>query len=175
MSYFEQELCRIASACDRIINPVFAGRACYGDLGGDNRVKLQFATMGVMDHYEAIKATVLSRSDGEVDTLVFHFEDVWGRKPVSNPNFKDGVKPYIWKNNNKYEWYAYYPTDADIRKLAAAVGAYLGVFIDRSRIAEKEKEQISEEGSVIKTIRKAKRNPTQRKNSSTHKKPGSER
>ena len=64
MNYFEQELRRVEAACGGISNPVFAGRACYGDLGGDNRVKLQFVTLGYADHYEALKATVLNIRHG---------------------------------------------------------------------------------------------------------------
>ncbi len=119
-------------------NPVFAGRACYLDLGGDNRAKLLFTTMGYADHYEALKVTILNRMDGEVDTLVFRFGDIWGSKPVANPNFPSGVKPYIWIYNGKIEWYAYRPTDSDFRQLAAAVSGYLGVFTDRSQRREKD-------------------------------------
>lgn len=54
INFFEQELRKLADVCGGLSNPVFAGRACYGDLGGDNRVKLQFVTTGYADHYEAL-------------------------------------------------------------------------------------------------------------------------
>ena len=107
--------------CTGVENPVFAGRACYLDLGGDNRAKLIFTTMGHADHYEALKVTVLNRMDGEVDALVFRFGDIWGAKPVRNPNFPSGVKPHIWSDGGSHDWYIYLPTDADFRQLAAAV------------------------------------------------------
>ena len=119
-------------------NPVFAGRACYLDLGGDNRAKLLFVTMGHADHYEALKVAVLNRLDGEVDALVFRFGDIWGNKPVSNPNFREGIKPHIWTDGGKSDWYVYRPTDADFRQLAAAVSGYLDVFTDRSHSREKD-------------------------------------
>jgi len=160
MNYFEQELRRIAGACGEITNPTFAGRACYADLGGDNRVKLQFVELGTHAKFEALRATILNRSEGEVDTLLFRFKDTWGSKPVlNNPNFRYGVIPYIWTYQGDSEWYAYRPTDADMKKLAAEVGSYLGVFTDRSRIPEKAWEQ----DSVIKTLREAKKNPAPRK------------
>ena len=170
MNYFEQELRRLAKACDGIINPIFASRVCYGDLGGDNRVKLQFITMGHADHYSALKATVLNRLDGEVDTLVFRFQDVWGNKAVSNPNFRNGIIPYIWTYQGKSEWYVYRPTDTDMKKLAAEVGAYLAVFTDRSLIPEKTKGRTGGEQSVIKTIRESKQDPPPRKGSKAQKK-----
>ena len=159
MNYFEQELRRIARACSEITTPTFAGRICFADLGGDNRMKLQFVTMGHADHYTALKATVLNRTEGEVDALLFRFEDVWGNKQVSNPNFRDGVIPHIWTSSGKSEWYVYHPTDADIKQLAAEVNSYLSVFIDRSIIPEKAQAQKGGKESVIKTIREAKQKP----------------
>lgn len=164
MNYFEQELRRLAKACDGIINPKFAGRACYGDLGGDNRVKLQFVTQGTHERYEAVRATVLNRMGGEVDTLLFRFKDTWGSKQVSNPNFRNGIIPYIWTYNGESEWYVYRPTDADIKKLAAEVGVYLAVFTDRSLVHEKARGQAGEKESVVQKIRDAAKNPpTQKK------------
>ena len=157
MNIFEQELRRLAAACGGISNPVFAGRACYGDLGGDNRVKLQFVELGTMDRYEALKATVLNRAEGEVDTLLFRFADIWGKKQVSNPNFRDGVIPYIWTYNGKSEWYVYRPTDADFKQLGKTVGGYLGVFTVHDRVPEKAREQA--DNSVVKKLREAKQTP----------------
>ena len=139
-------------------------------LGGDNRVKLQFVTLGHADHYAALKATILNRSEGEVDTLLFRFEDIWGKKQVSNPNFREGVIPHIWTSDSKSDWYIYRPTDADTKKLAAEVGAYLEVFTDRSRVPEKARER----DSVIKTIREAKKNPAPRKDTQARNKSGSD-
>jgi len=160
MNYFEQELRRVAKACKEIKDPTFAGRACYADLGGDNRVKLEFVICGTYERYEALKAIVLNRTDGEVDSLLFRFKDTWGNK--SHPSFSEGVTPRIWTCDGKNEWYAYYPTDADMKKLATEIGAYLAVFTDRSLVPERD--------SVIKTIRSAKGNPAPRKIDSERKK-----
>ena len=171
MNYFEQELRRVADVCDGIINPTFAGRACYGDLGSDNRVKLEFVTLRQADHYPALKATILNRIEGEVDTLLFRFEDIWGKK---HDKGYDGGIPHIWTNDGKSEWYSYYPTGADIKQLAAELGAYLAVFTDRSLIPEKAQGRVGEKESVIKTIRESKQNPAPRKDASTRNKQGPE-
>ena len=163
MNIFEQELRRLAKACAEIINPVFTGRACYGDLGGDNRVKLQFVTSGWANHYTALKATVLNRSEGDVDNILFRFEDVWGKKQVSNPNFRNGIIPYIWTDDQESDWYVYTPTDADMRKLAGELGAYLNVFTVRAPAHEQSKTQADGKESVVKKLREAKRNPAPRK------------
>lgn len=174
MNFFEQELGRLVKEGGVITDPVFAGRVCYGDLGGDNRAKLQFVTTGYADHYEALKVTVLNRSDGEVDSLLLRFSDIWGKKQVSNPSFSDGLVPYIWTNNGKSEWYTYRPTDADIRQLAAQVSAYLGVFTERSIAPEKAQGVTGEKTSVMQTLRSARQNPRPVKETAGHKKSGPE-
>jgi len=152
MNFFEQELRKLAAACGGITNPVFAGRACYGDLGGDNRVKLQFVTLGHADHYVALKATVLNRAEGEVDTLLFRFGDIWGKK--MNTVYHDRI-PHIWTDDGKSEWYDYQPTGADYKQLGKAVGAYLDVFTVRSAVLQKEQAQ----DSVMKKLRDAQQKP----------------
>jgi len=167
MNFFEQELRRIADACRGVINPTFAGRACYGDLGGDNRVKLEFVTQGTHEQYEALEATILNRSEGEVDSLLFRFCDVWGKK--HDKGYNGGI-PHIWTNDRKSDWYAYRPNETDIKQLAAVVDSYVGVFADRSLIPEKSKGKAGEKDSVIKEIRESKPKSTTRKTSNTRKK-----
>ncbi len=163
MNIFEQELRRLVKMCAGINGPVFAGRACYGDLGAENRVKLQFVTLGHADHYEALKATILNRAEGEVDTLLFRFSDVWGAKQVSNPNFREGIVPHIWKGSCEHDWYVYRPTDADMRRLAAEVGGYIDVFAVRAPVREQEQDRPEKKESVLEKIRETKRNPAPRK------------
>ncbi len=153
MNFFEQELRRLAKACAGIGNPVFAGRACYSDLGADNRVKLQFVTLGHADHYAALKVAVLNRAEGEVDTLLFRFGDVWGAKQVSNPNFQNGIVPHIWTNSGKSDWYVYQPSDGDMRQLAAQVSGYLDVFTVRAPVRKQNHAQPGKKESVVKKLR----------------------
>lgn len=160
MNFFEQQLRRLAAACDGISKPVFAGRACYGDLGADNRVKLQFVTQGYADHYDALKATILNRADGQVDSLLLRFSDVWGKK--NNTSTLGGV-PHIWTYNGKDEWYGYKPTDQDFRVLAGQLGGYLDVFAVRAPARDKAKAQPDGKESVVKKLREAKQDGTPRK------------
>jgi len=154
VNFFEKELRRIADLCGEIKNPVFAGRACYGDIGGDNRVKLQFVTTDIANHYAVLKATILNRKDGEVDNLLFRFADLWGKKKVNNPNFKDGLTPHIWDDCGKIDWYVYRPTNSDIKRLADDVSAYVGVFVDRS--AEIVKKPRTKKPSLLSGLESAK-------------------
>ena len=132
--FFERELRKLFSDGEIIQSPRFTGRACLGTLGKDLRVRAQFATTGVSDHYDALKITVLNRKDGPVDTLILKLRDVWGKRPVpNNPNFRDGVFPHIWVDGGKPEWYAYQPTPADMERLCQEVEQYLSVFRERTQ------------------------------------------
>ena len=129
MNFFERELRKLFGDGKSISNPSFAGRACLGTLGKELRVRVQFVTTGYADHYDALKIAVLNRTEGEVDRLLVQLRDVWGKKPVpGNPNFKDGIFPHIWVNDEKTEWYAYQPNQADRGQLRRQVSEYLDLF-----------------------------------------------
>ena len=128
MNYFEQELRRLFGNDTAISDKRFVGRAFFGRLTDNLRVRVDFVTMGTADHYEALKATVINRNDGQVDALTLRFSDLLGRKVVSNPNFREGISPYIWKYGDKIEWYVYTPTKADYDQISEAINDYLDVY-----------------------------------------------
>ena len=133
-SFFDQELWRLFGDGKIIDSPSCAGRTCFGTLGKDLRVRIQFVSTHISGEYDALKLTVLNRTDGPVDTQVLKLEDLLGKKPVpGNPNFRSGVVPYIWNDCGKFEWYAYRPTAADYKKIRHAAEQYLNVFRDRQQ------------------------------------------
>ena len=133
-NFFEQELQKLFGDGTIIDDPAFSGRSCYGTLGKDLRVRAQFITTRVSDEYDALKLTVLNRTEGQVDAQILRLKDLLGKKPVpGNPNFPNGVSPYIWNDYGKLEWYAFRPTAADYEKIRQAAEQYLGVFRDRQQ------------------------------------------
>ena len=111
-----------------ITSPVVLGHTCYGQLGGDLRVRAEFVSLNVYQQYNALRLTILNRTDGKVDQLTLPFSAVWGRKRVNNPNFPRGVIPHIWVDSGKAEWYAYKPNAADMDRLRSVCRDYLDVF-----------------------------------------------
>lgn len=75
-----------------------------------------------------MKVTLLNRKEGPIDSLLLRFSEVLGRKQTTNPNFREGISPHIWKNGNDFAWYVYQPTAADYKTLADAVGSYTSMF-----------------------------------------------
>lgn len=128
MNYFEQELRKLFGNDAAISDKRFVGRAFFGKLTDNLRVRVEFVTMGTADHYEALKATVINRNDGPVDSVTLRFSDLLGKKAVDNPNFSKGVTPYIWKYGEEISWYVYKPNKADYDKISEAINDYLDVY-----------------------------------------------
>lgn len=137
--FFEQELQKIFGKDMGLSDVRIVGNACYGRLTGDIRMKAVFATGMVADRYEMLKVTLINRREGPIDSVALRFADLWGRKKVNNPNFRDGVYPYMWKYSGKTEWYAYQPDADDYRQIAGAVRDYMDVF--REPVQEQQMEQ----------------------------------
>ena len=127
-TFFEKEMKKLFRQGLELPETVFAGRVCYGKLNEDVRVRMEFATEGVLDQYSALKVTLLNRREGPVDSLLLRFADVLGKKPTTNPNFREGIVPHIWKDGNDFAWYVCQPTAADYKTLADAVGSYTSLF-----------------------------------------------
>lgn len=129
MSFFTEELKKCTEG--------FEGRKCIGNamyipLGENNRLKIFFTTLGYADHYEALSISAVDKNNGVIDKNTIKFSDVWGKKQVSNPNFKDGITPYIWKYGNDVSWYVYTPTPRDMELLAEQISDYAELFMEQS-------------------------------------------
>ena len=97
MTVYEQELRKLFEHSDLVDRPQFSGRVCVGDLGKDLRVRVEFLSTHISSQYDAIRLTVLNRTEGVVDRTLLRFQDVWGKKQVpNNPNFRSGVIPHLW-------------------------------------------------------------------------------
>ena len=130
MNFFESELKKIMGDSAILKDQKYVGRMCYGTIGGDLRARVEFVTLGVSDHYAGIKASVINRKEGVVDSILLRFSDIWGKPKVSNPNFKEGVNPHIWTDSGKSDWYVFRPGAAEYQKVADTLENYMSVFQD---------------------------------------------
>lgn len=128
MTFFEQELQKVFGKGMGLSDIRIVGNACYGRLSEDIRMKAYFDTGRVADQYVMLKITMLNRREGVIDSVALRFSDLWGRKKVNNPNFRDGIYPHIWKDGGKPEWYVYKPNADDYGQLSRAASDYLDVF-----------------------------------------------
>lgn len=139
MTFFEHELRKIVGA--EYPDATYVGRACYVRLSDMNRAKIQFTTSAVAGNYDTLLMTILNRNEGVVDKLALRLRDVWGKKEVSNPNFRNGISPYIWDDAGIFSWYVYRPSEGDYQQLTGVVSDYLEVFQEQTQTADQQWQQ----------------------------------
>ena len=131
MNFFEQELHKIVAP--KYPDATYVGRACYVRLDELNRAKIQLVTGIVANQYHALRISILNRNEGRVDVLLLNLSDILGKKQTGNPNFRNGINPYIWD--------VYHPNSQDYQRLTDAVSDYLEVLQEQSQTADPQWQQ----------------------------------
>ena len=90
MTVYEQELRKLFEHSNLVDRPQFSGRVCVGDLGKDLRVRAEFLSTHISSQYDAIRLTVLNRTEGVVDRTPLGFQAVSGTtRSRKTPTFPD--------------------------------------------------------------------------------------
>ena len=92
MNYFEKQMRILFGESELFSEAMFSGKMMIGKIDQDVRVKLEFISTNIAKQYNAMKVTVLNRTEGEIDKTVFPFRDILGPK--------NGYDPYIWDEPN---------------------------------------------------------------------------
>lgn len=102
MNFFEKEMRSMFQHNDIIHAPKFCGKVMLGKLDDDLRVKLEFVSTYVSGQFDALRMTLINRTDGVVDKSVFKFSDILGKyqRPGNSP-----LDYHMWEYNNTPEWY----------------------------------------------------------------------
>ena len=125
ITFFAQELKKIAERCEFIGDPKYVGKACVFRLSDDVTGKMEFVTEGVAQKYSALKITLFNRKEGVIDTQKTTLGDIIGRKNI----YGNKKSPYIW-NAGSPEWYGYKPTNSDFDAIAQTADDYLEMFTE---------------------------------------------
>lgn len=128
MSTFKKELEKIFGNDAVCTDTTYVGTTCYEKISDILRVRAEFIDRSVVGWYDALKISIINRNEGVIDSAVIGFGSVLGVKKVSNPNFQNGISPYMWINGGKLDWYVYKVSSKDYEALADAVKNYLDVF-----------------------------------------------
>ena len=132
MNFFEQEMKKLFGDGTIIRSPQFSDRSCVGVIGENLRVHASFITRGIADQYESLLLKIIHTQQGEIDRLGIRFLDVLGKKPVpGNPNFRNGVVPYIWNDCGRYEWYAFRPSESDYTAIRQKAEQFIDHYRER--------------------------------------------
>lgn len=123
MNFFERELRNMFEDSDMIEEAKFCGRTMLAKLDDELLLKLQFVTQGRADHYTAIEARIINRTEGEVDRQAFNFADIIGMKT----GYVGKQEPYIWDDKVSVDWYMPV-TEKEKARIAQTVLEYAGMY-----------------------------------------------
>ena len=130
MTFFEKELHRLFDESERIsADTVFSGKTMITKIGDDLRAKIQFVNLNVLDHFDALKLTIINRHEGTVDSETFKFSDIIG--------IKGEISPHIWQNGARIAWYGYQPTAYDYNLISDAIEDYISMYADQGYCFER--------------------------------------
>ena len=126
MNFFEQELRRFTGkdTAFKSCKALYVGRTCFIPLSGNRRARLEFATSGVTDHYDALQVTILSTADGKIDCLRLRFSDYFAPQKIGYVGTR---RPHIWVNDGNTRWYGA-PTAAEVAAITQAAHDYVMLF-----------------------------------------------
>lgn len=126
MNYFEREFRKIVEHCEYIRNPKYVGRSCVGRLDDSIVVRMEFESTLIRDKYNALRVTLMNRSEGKIDSQLIRFNELWGVKSFNG----NDIDPHIWKYNDEVSWYCYTPTNVELKALSRSVDDYLECFAE---------------------------------------------
>lgn len=92
----------------------------------------------IRDKYNALRVTLMNRSEGKIDSQLIRLGELWGVKSFNG----NDIDPHIWKYNDEVSWYCYTPSVAELKALSQSVDDYLECFAEPS-FEETEKMEMS--------------------------------
>ena len=124
MNYFEKQMRILFGESELFSEAMCSGKMMIGKNDQDVRVKLEFISTNIAKQYNAMKVTVLNRTEGEIDKTVFPFRDILGPK--------NGYDPYIWDEPNCMGWYGFKPTGDEYDRISDTINDYMSMFADEN-------------------------------------------
>lgn len=124
MNFYEQEMRQMFDDTDIIQDAKFVGKTMLGKLDDDLRVKLEFVATHIAGEFNAVRATMINRTDGVIDQQTFKFRDIIG--PYHKKS-GDLIDPHMWTYADKSEWYT--PLTASLKaRIADTVLDYVSLY-----------------------------------------------
>lgn len=74
--------------------------------------------------YDALKVTIMNRTEGTIDMSVLKFGDIIG--------LKSGTNPYFWDERNCTGWYGFKMTGDKYDQISDTVHDYMSMFADEN-------------------------------------------
>lgn len=130
MNTYEREMRMMFEGNNIIKNPLIVGRTLIGTLDDDLRIKLQIIASEVKDNFDTIRAVIINRTDGEVDSQNFVFADIIGMQKLKNGS--GYVAPHMWGHNTPSGAWYIPPTIEQKAQIGDTVLQYAEIYLDQS-------------------------------------------
>ena len=125
MNFFEKEMRMMFEHTGIIQDPKFVGRTMVGILDDNLRVKMQFVSTFIANHYDAIQVSIINRTDGVVNKETMKFGDIIG---LRKDNCGNNVHPYMWEQSDKTAYWYIPVSVTDKAKIADTALEYVGMY-----------------------------------------------
>lgn len=124
MNKMENELRRMFRESELFYDAMFCGKMMIGKLDKDVRTKIEFFSTEIHKHYDALKVTIMNRTEGTIDMSVLKFGDIIG--------LKNGTNPYFWDERNCTGWYGFKITGDEYDQISDTVHDYMSMFAEEN-------------------------------------------
>ena len=125
MNFFEKEMRMMFEHTGVIQDPKFVGRTMVGILDDNLRVKMQFVSTFIANHYDAIQVSIINRTDGVVDKETMKFGDIIG---LRKDNCGNNVHTSMWEQSDKTAYWYIPVSVTDKAKIADTALEYVGMY-----------------------------------------------
>lgn len=128
MNGFEKELRGMFAGSSILYDPKFCGKTMIARLDDQKLAKISFSTTGHADHYTGLHVSIINKNTGPVDSQMFKFVDIIGKKSEISGSKSD---PHMWDDGREPRWYT--PVSiADKALISDTVQDYVEMFQDQS-------------------------------------------
>lgn len=131
MNFFEKELRKLFWGDDTISAPFYVDGVCFGRLGREHLVQVEFISTQIEHQYDALKIIVVHRASGRLSSFEINLKDFLGEKAIYR-GFEGTSLPYMWVDMGDPRWPLYYPTWEDRQQLLGAVKKCLDGFSNQA-------------------------------------------
>lgn len=117
MNFFEGQFRKMLWGSDIILSPFYVDGVCFGTLGRDHLVQMQFLVSENGYLFDVLEIVVVRRADGQQNTFKLQLKDILGGKVIFGGVPRDTASHWFDVDN----WIEYDFTWEDWRRLQEAV------------------------------------------------------
>lgn len=127
MNFFEGQFRKMLWGSDMICSPFYVDGVCFGTLGRDHLVQMEFIASQDEFQFDELEIVVVNRAGGQQKTFNIRLKDVLEDKAICRTLIKAGT-PYLWFDVGTNDHVSYEPTWEDWGLLQEAVRDCLDSF-----------------------------------------------